>query len=128
MALSCKCPQKDCGHHGIEDLTMAYADRRRLAFHQPRHKLDEVAGAMAAVELVLEDTVPAILHRAGRSRQGEDIGAARHAGAGPRLDRRGADRLIAEPAEQLPEPGDRLVLDALDRFGGHIAAGNAGAA
>ncbi len=49
---------------------------------QPRHDLHEVAGAVADVELLLENPVPAVLHRAGRAGQGEEIGAVRDAGAG----------------------------------------------
>jgi hypothetical protein len=53
---------------------------------QPRHDLDEIAGAVAVVELPLEDVVPCILTGARRPRQAEDVGAAREASAGARLD------------------------------------------
>ena len=70
-----------------------WAGRGRLTLHQPRHDLDEIAGPVADVELPFEDAVPAILHRAGRAGQGEEIGAARDPAAGARLDGRGADLL-----------------------------------
>src|SRR3546814_6440443 len=78
------------------------AEYARL-FHQPRHQFDEIAWPVPAVELGRENAFPCILHRAGRAGQREDIGPARNDGTGARLDRRGADRPIAEPAEQLAE-------------------------
>src|SRR3569623_750487 len=99
-----------------------------LAFGQPRHQFDEVAGAKAVIELIAEDAIPGILDRAGRSGERENVGAAGDAGAGARLDRRGADRLVALPAEQLAEAGDHLLGDGLDRLGGDVAPGYAGAA
>src|SRR5262245_47061659 len=42
---------------------------------QARHDLDEVAGAVAVVELVHQDAVPGVAAGAGRARQAEDIGA-----------------------------------------------------
>src|SRR3546814_19719191 len=69
-----------------------------------------------------------ILHRAGRAGQREDIGPARNDGTGARLDRRGADRPIAEPAEQLAEARNILAVEAAQRLGRHVAAGEAGAA
>src|SRR3546814_5586120 len=77
-------------------------------FYQPRHQVDEIAGTMAAVELGRQYALPRVLHRARRAGEREDIGAARDHGAGARLDRRGADTLVAEPAKQLPEAGDVL--------------------
>src|SRR3546814_5116572 len=61
----------------------------RSALPEARHQLDEVAGFVAAVELVFEDTVPPVLHRSGRDGQRKDIGAARDTGARTRLHRRG---------------------------------------
>src|SRR5690349_14708921 len=81
---------------------------RGLVLLQPRHQLDEVAGAEAVVELVDQDVLPCVAAGARRSRQCEQIGAAGHSGGGPALDRRGADLGEAEPAEQLAEPGDLL--------------------
>src|SRR3546814_11646925 len=57
-----------------------------------------------------------------------DIGPARNDGTGARLDRRGADRPIAEPAEQLAEARNILAVEAAQRLGRHVAAGEAGAA
>src|SRR3569623_1984671 len=99
-----------------------------LAFGQPRHQFDEVAGAKAVIELIAEKTNPSILDRAGRSGERENVGPASDAGAGARLDRRGADRLVALPAEQLAEAGDHLLGDRLDRLRGDVAPGYAGAA
>src|SRR5690606_24915256 len=38
-----------------------------LLLAQPGHQFDEIAGAVAAVELFGEDAVPAVLHRAVRA-------------------------------------------------------------
>src|SRR3546814_14751378 len=43
----------------------------RSAFLQARHQLDEIAGTKAAVELRRKNSVPGILHGAGRSRSEE---------------------------------------------------------
>src|SRR3546814_15305894 len=83
---------------------------------------------MAAVELGRQYALPRVLHRARRAGEREDIGAARDHGAGARLDRRGADTLVAEPAKQLPEAGDVLAVAAAPRLGRHVAAGAAGPA
>src|SRR3546814_9349365 len=88
------------------------------------HQLDEVAGFVAAVELVFEDTVPHVLHRSGRAGQRKDIGAARDTGARTRLHRRGADRLKTQPPEQLAETGDHLVRDLADGLRRHVASGD----
>ncbi len=95
---------------------------------QPRHQLDEVARAEAVVELVDEDPVPGVAAGAGRAGQREEIGAAGDPGGGAALDRRGADLLVAQPAEQLAEAGDLLLVDAVERLRGDVAAGDAGAA
>ena len=55
----------------------AQSTRGFLVLFQPRHDLDEVAGLVADVELPFQDAVPAVLHRAGRAGQGEEIGAVR---------------------------------------------------
>src|SRR6516165_5349322 len=93
---------------------------------QPRHQLDEVARAEAVVELVHEDPLPGVAARAGRARQGEEVGAAGDAGRRPALDRRGADLVVAEPAEELAEPRDFLLVDAVEGLRCHIAPGAAG--
>src|SRR5438094_2641542 len=95
---------------------------------QPGHQLDEVAGAEAVVELVDKNALPSVAAGAGRSRQGEQIGAAGDPGRRAALDRRGADLLVALPAEELAKAGDLLLVDTVERFRRHIAAGNAGAA
>ena len=95
---------------------------------QARHQLDEIARAEAVVELVHEDVLPGVAAGAGRAGQREEIGAAGDPGGGPALDRRGADLVVAEPAEQLAEPGDLLFVDAVERLRRHVAAGHPGAA
>ena len=60
----------------------AFTKATALAFLQTRHDFDEVARLVADVELPLQNTVPAILHRAGRTREGEEVGAAGNAGTG----------------------------------------------
>src|SRR3546814_20402061 len=89
-------------------------------FYQPRHQVDEIAGTMAAVELGRQYALPRVLHRARRAGEREDIGAARDHGAGARLDRRGADTLVAEPAKQLPAAGDVLAVEAAQRLGRRV--------
>ena len=97
-------------------------------FLQARHQFDEVAGLVADVQLVDQDLVPAVLAGPGRARQHEDIGAVGDARGGPRLDRRGLDLLIADPAEHLAEAGDDLFRDGVQGFGRYVTAGHAGAA
>src|SRR6516162_11611327 len=95
---------------------------------QPRHQLDEVARAEAVVELVDEDALPGIAAGARRPRQGEQIGAAGDPGGRPALDRRGADLVVAEPAEKLAEAGDLLLVDAVKGLGCDVAPGHPRAA
>src|SRR5208282_2461363 len=42
---------------------------------QAGHQLDEVAGAIARVELPAQDLVPAVAHRARRAGEREEVGA-----------------------------------------------------
>src|SRR5262249_21763370 len=95
---------------------------------QAGHQLDEVARAEAVVELGPEDALPGIAAGAGRSRQGEQIGAAGDPRGRAALDRRGADLLVALPAEQLAEAGDLLLVHIVEGLRRHVAAGDAGAA
>src|SRR6202011_5420756 len=95
---------------------------------QARHQLDEIARAEAVVELVDEDPLPGVAAGAGRPGQGEQIGPAGDPSRRPALDRRGPDLLVAEPAEQLAEAGDLLLVDAVEGFRRHVAAGDPGAA
>src|SRR5581483_8251680 len=87
-----------------------------LFFQEPGHDFDEIAGPMADVELPFENAVPAILHRTGRAGQGEQIGAARHAGTGARLHRRGADLGGRDLVEKRGEAVDLFLEHALERF------------
>src|SRR3546814_19130402 len=73
-------------------------------------------------------TVQRIRHRASRAGKREDVGAAGDDGAGARLNCRGADALIAEPAEQIAETGNILAVEAAQRLWRDVAAGEAGAA
>src|SRR5271166_3570919 len=91
---------------------------------QPRHQLDEVAGAEAVVELVHQDPLPGVAAGAGRARQGEEIGPAGNPGRRPALDRRGPDLVIAEPAEKLAKAGDLLLIDAVEGLGRDVASGD----
>src|SRR6266851_3131554 len=95
---------------------------------QPRHQLDEIAGTEAVVELVDEDPVPGVAAGAGRARQREEVGAAGDPGRRPALDRRGPDLVVAEPAEELAEARDLLLVDAVEGLGCHITPGDPGAA
>lgn len=45
-------------------------------FPQPWHDFNEVAGAVAVVELPLEDATPGVLASPGRAGQAEDVGVA----------------------------------------------------
>src|SRR3546814_16388668 len=89
-------------------LFRSYWNKSRTIFMlaQAGHQFHEVAGAVPAVELGGQYAVPSILHRAGRSRQGEQIGAPRNARAGARLNGGGAARLVGKPTEKHPEHGD----------------------
>src|SRR5271165_5235773 len=97
-------------------------------FLKARHQFDEIAWAKAVVELVHEDSLPGVAAGAGRTRQREQVSAAGDAGGGAALDRRGADLVVALPTEQLAEPGDLLLVDAVKGLRRHVAAGDAGAA
>ena len=95
---------------------------------QARQELGEVAGAVADVELVAEDVVPAVAAGAGGAREAEDVGTGGDAGVGARLERGGADLRVAQHPEQLAEAGDALLGDLGQGFGRDVAAGHAGAA
>lgn len=55
---------------------------RAAMFLQPRHDLDEVARAVAIIELPFENAMPGVLACAGRSGQAEDVGSVRNAATG----------------------------------------------
>ena len=63
---------------------------------EPRHDLDEIAGACAVIELGAQDAVPCVAAGARRSRQAEDEGRTGNARGGAALHRRGADLGMAE--------------------------------
>src|SRR5690242_15171786 len=87
----------------------AETDPRRLLCRglqmllQPRHQLDQVAGAEPVVELVDQYVVPRVLHGTGAARQREQVSAAGDATKRARLHRGRADLLIAQHTEQLTE-------------------------
>jgi len=95
---------------------------------QPRHQLDQIARAQPVVELVPDNLLPAVAAGAGRAGEREEIGAAGDAGGGAALDRRSADLLVAEPAEELAEAGDlqtsrsRRLLLTLPKWGPTLGA------
>src|ERR1700712_649203 len=95
---------------------------------QPRHDLDEVAGARAVIELGAKDAVPAVAAGARRSRQAEDEGRTRDAGGGAALDRRGADLGVAQHMKGDGKTIYPLFEQGLDRFRRDVAAGKTGAA
>src|SRR5258708_3950766 len=95
---------------------------------QTGHQLDEVARSETVVELVDENAFPGVAAGTRRAGQCEEVGAAGDPGGGPALDRRSADLVVAEPAEQLAEAGNLLLVDAVERLGGDVPAGDAGAA
>src|SRR6202040_820916 len=93
-------PNPIAGFRGDEGFRFAHPILRTPRLPPPqmlveaRHDLDEVARAVAVVELVLEDRVPGIAAGARRARQTENIGRTGNAGGGARLHRRGADLLV----------------------------------
>ncbi len=58
---------------------------------KPGHDLDEIAGHMAVIELILQNLIPAVAAGARGARQAEDVFASGDAGGRPRLHGRGAD-------------------------------------
>src|SRR6266700_6147401 len=95
---------------------------------EPRHDLDEVAGARAVIELGGEDAVPGVAAGARRSRQAEDEGCTRNASSRPALHRRGADLGVAQHVKGDGETIHALFEQRLDRLRRHIASGKTGAA
>ena len=100
----------------------------QFTFGQPGHDLDEIAGPVADIELPFQDAVPAILHRAGRAGQGEQIGAACNPGTGARLHRGGADLGIGNLVEERGEAVDLFFEHAFEGFHRDVAPGQPGAA
>src|SRR5437764_9165085 len=81
---------------------------------EPRHDLDEIAGAVAVIELVYEDLVPGVAAGPGRTGQAENVGRAGNAGGGAGLDRRGADLGVAHQKKQPRERLHAFVEQRLD--------------
>jgi hypothetical protein len=95
---------------------------------EPRHDLNEIAGAIPVVELMHQDLVPGVLAGAGGAGQAEDVGCSGDPGNRPRLNRRCADLCNAHHHEQGREALHALLQQGLDRFRRHVATGEAGAA
>ena len=96
---------------------------------EARHDLDEIAGRLAVVELLGRECRP---RRPGR-RRASPAGRRRTCspaspGGRPRLDRRGADLVVADQVEDGREAVHPLVEERLDRFRRDVAPGEAGAA
>src|SRR5947207_14767979 len=92
---------------------------------EARHELDQVARPEAVIELVDEDALPGIAAGARRPGHGEEIGAAGNAAGRPALDRRGADLLIAQHAEDLAEAGALLIVDRVASLRRYLAPADA---
>src|SRR5712691_9715849 len=88
---------------------------------EARHDLDEVARAIAVVELVQQDVVPSVLAGARRARQAEDVGGAGDARGGAGLNRRGADLAVAHHQEERGEAVHALFEEGLDRLRRDVA-------
>ena len=88
----------------------------------------KLQGLVSAVELGLQDAVPAVAAGARRSRQREQIGSVRHAGACPGLHRGCADLLPGQHVERDGKAVDFLFVDRAMRLDGDVAAGQSGAA
>src|SRR5438552_7801696 len=95
---------------------------------EARHDLDEIAGAVAVVELVQQNFVPGVAAGAGRAGQAEDVGRAGDAGGGAGLDRRGADLGLAHQDKHRRKTLHAFLEQWLERLRRDIAAGEAGAA
>ena len=75
-----------------------------------------------------QNFIPAVAASAGRTGQGEQIGAAGDAADSPRLDRRRADFRQGNPAKHLTEALDFFFEHRFESLGRDIAAGQPGAA
>src|SRR5215471_11731019 len=85
-------------HYALWRGALSFGSAQMLV--EPRHDLDEIARAVAVIELVHEDLVPGVLAGAGRAGQAEDVGRIGDASGRARLDRRGADLAEAHDQEQ----------------------------
>ncbi len=102
--------------------------RMSLNLAQSRHQFDKIARPVPAIQLVHQNLVPSVLHRTIGAGQGEDIRAACQYRARARLDGGGADGFKAQHPEQLAKARNVLGFDAVKRFGGYVASGQAGPA
>src|SRR5690242_9117297 len=107
---------KSC--HGDWNISRTKPQGRALfaMLEEARHQLDQIARQVPVIELPFQDLLPAVATGARRAGQGEEIGAAGDTARGARLDRRGLDLLIRNPAEQFAEPVDLLLEQALEGF------------
>ena len=88
----------------------------------------EIARAVAIVELVLKDFVPAVLAGAGRTGQCEEIFAMGDASSRTGLDSRCADLLVADAMEDRGETVDLFFVNRFEGFRRDVAPGESGAA
>src|SRR5690606_6969781 len=101
---------------------------RSRGLAQPWPQRGQVAGPGARIELAADDLFPRRAAGRGRAGQGEQEGRVGQAGERARLQRRGADLLERNRAEQFAEAGHLLVQQRQQRLGRGIATGETGAA
>src|SRR5688572_23518063 len=92
------------------------------------HDLDEIAGPVTIIELILEDQIPAVAAGAGRPRQAEDVFPLGDAGGCARLHGRGADLPEGDMVKGNGEAFDLLFEQRPHGFDGDVEAGETGAA
>src|SRR5687767_14850432 len=95
---------------------------------QPGHDLDEVAGCVSIVELVLEDEIPAVATGAGRTRDAKDVLALGDTGGRSGLNGRGADFGKRHVMKGDGETLDLFFKERTHGFDGDIEAGETRAA
>src|SRR5690606_34487214 len=88
----------------------------------------EIARAVTVVQLLGEDAIPTGAHRIGGTRQAAHQGAIGQAGQGTGLHGGRANVGHGNLTEQFTKAIDLFVQQAAHRFGGAVAAGEAGAA
>ena len=95
---------------------------------QAGQNLDEIARAAAIIELMHQNRVPGVLAGPGRAGQRKHIRAANHPGGRARLNGCQPDLVITDAVKQVGETFNAFLEQRLQRFGRHIAPGQAGAA
>src|SRR5262245_30157043 len=95
---------------------------------EPWHDLDEVAGLVAVVELLLQNQIPAVATGSRRAWQAEDIFSLGHASRRPRLNGRGADLSEGQVMKSDGEALDLLFEQGPHGFDGDVETSETGAA